>query len=77
MKKFFRSPLFFSKDHIRQPDDCYIRNNPSDDVLQELKKTLDLKTEKRRALGKDEDNPKEPTPLSGMVSDSGAATEKA
>ena len=35
-------------------DDCYIRNNPSDDVLRELKKTLDLKTEKRRALTKPE-----------------------
>ena len=35
-------------------DDNYIRNNPSDDVLRELKKTLELKTEKRRALTKPE-----------------------
>jgi len=35
-------------------DDCYIRRNPSDNVLKELKKTLSLKREKRRALTKQE-----------------------
>lgn len=35
-------------------DDCYIRRNPSDNVLKELKQTLALKREKRRALTKQE-----------------------
>ena len=35
-------------------DDCYIRRNPSDNVLKELKQTLALKREKRRALTKAE-----------------------
>ena len=35
-------------------DDSYIRRNPADNVLKELKQTLALKTEKRRALTKAE-----------------------
>ena len=35
-------------------DDCYIRRNPADNVLKELKQVLSLKTEKRRALTKQE-----------------------
>ncbi len=35
-------------------DDCYIRRNPSDNVLKELKQTLALKREKKRALTKQE-----------------------
>lgn len=35
-------------------DDCYIRRNPSDNVLKELKQTIALKSEKRRALTKKE-----------------------
>jgi len=35
-------------------DDCYIRRNPADNVLKELKKVLALKTEKKRALTKPE-----------------------
>lgn len=35
-------------------DDCYIRRNPSDNVLKELKQSLALKREKRRALTKPE-----------------------
>lgn len=35
-------------------DDLYIRNNPSDGVLRELKKARTFKTEKRRALTKPE-----------------------
>lgn len=35
-------------------DDDYIRNNPSDNVLRELKKSHVFKTEKRRALTRPE-----------------------
>lgn len=35
-------------------DDAYIRRNPADNVLKELKQVLHLKTEKRRALTKQE-----------------------
>lgn len=35
-------------------DDCYIRRNPADNIMKELKQVLSLKTEKRRALTKQE-----------------------
>ena len=35
-------------------DDCYIRRNPSDNVLKELKQTTAMKSEKRRALTRQE-----------------------
>lgn len=37
-------------------DDCYIRRNPSDNVLKELKQAVAMKNEKRRALTKQEQN---------------------
>ena len=37
-------------------DDCYIRRNPSDNVLKELKQAVAMKHEKRRALTKQEQN---------------------
>lgn len=37
-------------------DDCYIRRNPSDNVLKELKQVVAMKNEKRRALTKQEQN---------------------
>ena len=37
-------------------DDCYIRRNPSDSVLKELKQAVAMKNEKRRALTKQEQN---------------------